>query len=194
MSGLIGDKEKAKFIFFAVEDETDLPKKAEMQNHFPGCTYNIYKSWGHFSDSFDDIETLLQIKSRGIEAGKSWTRPRYISHAYRIDTSCSPDSFFVTKYSTALVGFYELSHKDLNELKTHLKFWRAQIDLMDSMKDSVNNFEMGRKVVELIGVADSTMSSPDDEAIEKLFSTYGEKAAEQLIERMTEWQTNVKWQ
>ena len=194
MSGLIGDKESAKFIFFGVEDEADLPKKAEMLNHFPDCTYNVYKSWGHFRDSFDSLETLLHVKNRGIEAGKSWATPRYISHAYRINTNMMPDSFFAMKYGTALVGFYELSHEDIKELETLLKYWRAQIDLMESMEKSVKNFNLGKKAVDLLEVTDDSMSVPDENAIETLFGNYGEQAAEQLIQRMLAWQSKVKWQ
>lgn len=194
MSGLIGDKESAKFIFFAVDDDSELPKKAEMLNHFPDCAYTVYKSWGRFSDSFHSIESFFRIKNRGIDAGKCWSEKRCISHAYRINTTHKPDAFFVTKYSTALVGFYEFKHEDLNELDTLLKYWRAQIDLMESMEKSVNNFKIGKKAVDLLKVSDETMSHPDEEAIEKLFGNYGEKAAKQLIERMTEWQSKVKWQ
>jgi hypothetical protein len=34
MRGLIGDKEKAKFIFFALDDDAELPIRADMLNHF----------------------------------------------------------------------------------------------------------------------------------------------------------------
>lgn len=67
MSGLIGDKESAKFIFFAVKNEADLPNKAEMLIHFPNCIYNVYKAWGHFRDTFSDLEGMLHIKHHGIE-------------------------------------------------------------------------------------------------------------------------------
>lgn len=194
MSGLIGDKESAKFIFFAVENEDDLPKKVDMLNHFPDCTYNVYKSWGHFKDSFDSIERLFDIKHNGLDASKSWLAPRYISHAYRINTSIEPDSFFVTKYSAALIGFYELSHDDFTELGTLIKYWRAQIELMDSMKESVKNFKRGKVAVDLLEVRDESMSNPDEDAIEKLFGSYGDKAAEQLIQKMLAWQSKVKWQ
>ncbi len=194
MSGLIGDKEKAKFIFFAVDEDKDLPSKAEMLDHFPDCKYNIYKSWGHFKDSFNSLEYLLYIKKRGIDSGSVWQTPRYISHAIRIDTTHKPDSFFAMKYATALVGFYELSDEDLIELESLLKFWRAQIDLMECMQKSVKHFSMGKKAVELIDVKDKSMSDPDDKAIKKLFTGYGEQAAEQLVQKLTDWQTKVKWQ
>lgn len=194
MSGLIGDKEKAKFIFFAVDDEAELPKKADMLNHFPDCKYNVYKSWGHFKDSFHSLESLFQIKHRGIEAGNGWRSPRYISHAFRIVTSNNPNSFFVTKYATSIVGFYEISQEDLKELEKLLEYWRALILLQNSMKESVENFKRGKKAADLLEVSDKSMSHPDEEAIKQLFSNYGEQAAEQMVEKMREWQLNVKWQ
>lgn len=194
MSGLIGDKESAKFIFFAVDDEAELPKKAEMLNHFPDCKYNVYKAWGHFKESFDSLESLLHIKNRGIEAGRFWNAPRYISHAYRINTNCEPDSFFAMKYGTALVGFYEISHEQLVELDKLLEYWRGFIELLDKMKETVKNFKLGKNAAALLKVTDESMSNPDEDAIKNLFGQYGEKAAEQMVEKMKEWQSKVKWQ
>lgn len=98
------------------------------------------------------------------------------------------------KYGAALVGFYEFGDEELRELESLLKFWRAQVDLMECMQKSVKHFSMGKKAVELIDVKDKSMSDPDEEAIEKLFNGYGEEAAEQLIQKLTDWQTKVKWQ
>ncbi len=194
MSGLIGDKEKAKFIFFAVEDEADLPKKAEMLNHFPDCTYNVYKSWGHFRDTFSDLEGMIHIKRNGIEAGVFWNSPRYISHAYRITTDCKPDSFFVMKYGNALVGFYELSHDQLTELEKLLEYWRGLAELLDKMKETVKNFKLGKNAAALLKVSDDTMSNPNQDSIDSLFGQYGEKAAEQMVAKIKAWQSKVGWQ
>lgn len=194
MSGLIGDKEKAKFIFFAVEDEADLPKKAEMMNHFPDCTYNVYKAWGHFRDSFSDLEGMLHIKHHGKEAGRFWNPPRYITHAYRINTDVEPDSFFVTKYGTSLVGFYEISQEQLLELEKLIEYWRAFAELLEKMKESVKNLKLGKNAAVLLKVDDASMSNPNEEAINLLYGDYGEKAAEQMVEKMKEWQSKVKWQ
>lgn len=194
MSGLIGDKEKAKFIFFAVEDEADLPKKAEMLNHFPDCTYNVYKSWGHFRDTFSDLEGMIHIKRNGIEAGVFWNSPRYISHAYRITTDFKPDSFFVMKYGNALVGFYELSHDQLTELDKLLEYWRGLAELLDKMKETVKNFKLGKNAAALLKVSDDTMSNPNQDSIDSLFGQYGEKAAEQMVSKIKAWQSKVEWQ
>ena len=194
MSGLIGDKEKAKFIFFAVDDDAELPKKADMLNHFPDCKYNVYKSWGHFRDTFSDLEGMIHIKRHGVEAGRFWTSPRYISHAYRITTNCEPDSFFVMKYGNSLVGFYEISHEQLVELEKLLEYWRGFIELLDKMKETVKNFKLGKNAAALLKVSDDSMSNPDEEAIKQLFSKYGEQAAEQMVAKMKDWQSKVKWQ
>jgi hypothetical protein len=65
---------------------------------------------------------------------------------------------------------------------------------MDSMKESVKNFKRGKVAVDLLEVRDESMSNPDEDAIEKLFGSYGDKAAEQLIQKMLAWQSKVKWQ
>jgi hypothetical protein len=193
MSGLIGDKEKAKFIFFAVEDEADLPKKAEMQDHFPKCTYNVYKANGHFRDTFQDLEGMMHVKHHGIDAGRIWNPPRYITHAYRINTDCDPDAFFVMKYGTALVGFYEISQDHLRKLDKLIEYWRGFVELLDHMKDAKKNFRLGKNAAILLEVADESMSDPDEDAIQLLFSKYGKKAAEQMVEKMKDWQSKVKW-
>ena len=193
MSGLIGDKEKAKFIFFAVDDEAELPKRADMLNHFPDCKYNVYKAWGHFRSTFSDLEGMIHIKRNGVETGRFWTSPRYISHAYRITTNCMPDSFFVMKYGNSLVGFYEFSHEQLIELEKLLEHWRGFTELLDKMDETVKNFKLGRNAAALLEVTDDSMSNPDQEAINKLFGQYGEKATEQMVEKMKEWQSKTKW-
>jgi uncharacterized protein YciU (UPF0263 family) len=45
----------------------------------------------------------------------------------------------------------------------------------------------------LLEVADESMSDPDEDAIQLLFSKYGKKAAEQMVEKMKDWQSKVKW-
>lgn len=194
MSGLIGDKEKAKFIFFAVDDETELPKKTDMVNHFPDCKYNVYKAWGHFRSTFSDLEGMLHVKRNGVEAGRFWNSPRYISHAYRVTTDCKPDSLFIMKYGNSLVGFYEISHEQLVELDKLLEYWRGLIELLDKMKETVKNFKLGKNASVLLNVSDDSMSNPDENAINVLFSHYGEKATEQMVEKMKKWQSKVEWQ
>jgi len=68
MSGLLNKNTATKLIFFAVDDDSFLPNKSDMQHHFPGCSYNVYKSWGHFKECFDVIEKFFQVKKEGISA------------------------------------------------------------------------------------------------------------------------------
>ena len=62
------------------------------------------------------------------------------------------------------------------------------------MKETVKNFKLGKNAAALLKVSDNSMSNPDEEAIKQLFSNYGEQAAEQMVAKMKDWQSKVKWQ
>jgi hypothetical protein len=194
MDGLIAEKGKTKLIFFAVDDDSLLPTRKEIRDHFPECSYNIYKAWGHFRSSVDSIEAIFRIRRLGIASSRSWSNDRIITHIYRIDTSKGPDSFFTLKYSASLVGFYEISRDDMFEIKTLTDYAHKQYDLMSKMNDYVDRFESGAKLASFLNVQDMTMSNPDQESIVKLFSNYGESAEEQIIEKINQFIEKIKWQ
>jgi len=194
MDGLIAEKGKTKLIFFAVDDDSLLPTRKEIRDHFPECSYNIYKAWGHFRSSVDSIEAIFRIRRLGIASSRSWSHDRIITHIYRIDTSKVPDSFFALKYSASLVGFYEISRDDMFEIKTLTDYAQKQYDLMSKMNDYVDRFESGAKLASFLNVQDVTMSNPDKASIDKLFTNYGKKGEHQLLEKINQFIEKIKWQ
>lgn len=194
MDGLIAEKGKTKLIFFAVDDDSLLPTRKEIRDHFPECSYNIYKAWGHFRNSVDSIEAIFRIRRLGIASSRSWSHDRIITHIYRIDTSKVPDSFFALKYSASLVGFYEISRDDMFEIKTLTDYAQKQYDLMSKMNDYVDRFESGAKLASFLNVQDVTMSNPDKASIDKLFTNYGKKGEHQLLEKINQFIEKIKWQ
>ncbi len=193
MDGLISEKGKTKLIFFAVDDESVLPTKKEVRDHFPESSYNIYKAWGNFRHSVDIFETIFRIKKYGIKSTRSYSNDRIITHIYRIDTKSYPDSFFILKYNTSLVGFFEVRRDDLAAMKELINHADKQYSLMNKMNDYIDNFDAGTKLAKLLNVKDKTMSCPDQKSINKLFANYGEDASQQIIKNINQLIEKLKW-
>ncbi len=193
MDGLISEKGKTKLIFFAVDDESVLPTKKEVRDHFPESSYNIYKAWGNFRHSVDIFETIFRIKKYGIKSTRSYSNDRIITHIYRIDTKSYPDSFFILKYNTSLVGFFEVCRDDLAAMKELINHADKQYSLMNKMNDYIDNFDAGTKLAKLLNVKDKTMSCPDQKSINKLFANYGEDASQKIIKNINQLIEKLKW-
>ena len=193
MSGLLNKNTSTKLIFFAVDDDNFLPGKNDMQHHFPGCSYNVYKSWGHFKECFDVIETFFQIKKEGISAIKKYRPEKIITHAYRIDTDQKPNDFFLLKFNTSLVGFFEVSEDHLMELDKLIKYCKAQYELMENMNEVIEQFDEGKKAIAFLNIDDKTMSHPNQRYINTLFNSYGKKAARELVKKLIKWQEKIEW-
>ncbi len=193
MDGLISEKGKTKLIFFAVDDESVLPTKKEVRDHFPESSYNIYKAWGNFRHSVDIFETIFRIKKYGIKSTRSYSNDRIITHIYRIDTKSYPDSFFILKYNTSLVGFFEVRRDDLAAMKELINHADKQYSLMNKMNDYIDNFDAGTKLAKLLNVKDKTMSCPDQKSINKLFANYGEDASQKIIKNINQLIEKLKW-
>lgn len=193
MSGLLNKNTSTKLIFFAVDDDSFLPGKNDMQHHFPGCSYNVYKSWGHFKECFDVIETFFQIKKEGISAIKKYRPEKIITHAYRIDTDQKPNDFFLLKFNTSLVGFFEMSEDHLMELDKLIKYCKAQYELMENMNEVFEQFDDGKKAIAFLNIVDKTMSHPNQRYINTLFNNYGKKAALELVKKLIKWQEKIEW-
>jgi hypothetical protein len=193
MSGLLNKNTSTKLIFFAVDDDSFLPTRSDMQHHFPGCSFNVYKSWGHFKDCFELIETLFEIKKEGISVAKKYRPEKTITHAYRIDTDRKPNDFFLLKFNTSLVGLFDITEDHLRELNKLIKYCGAQCELMEEMKNVVSKFETGKKAISLLNVDDKTMSNPNQRYINTLFKNYGQKAAKDLVKKLIKWQEKIEW-
>ena len=66
MKGIIGNATSAKFIFLAIDDESQLPSKKEMKEYFPNHEMSIYKAWGYFRNNFDSIQGYIKIRKKEI--------------------------------------------------------------------------------------------------------------------------------
>jgi hypothetical protein len=195
MGGIISEKGKTKLIFFAVDDESILPKKQEMREYFSDCSYNIYKAWGHFRYTLEKIETIFRVKRFGIEAIRSYhPQDRIFTHVYCINTDVLPNSFFSLRYSSLLRGFYEIGDENMSEIETLLDSVRKQYELMEKIKSYIDRFEDGAKLAKVLGLKDRTMSNPDRASIDRLFKNYGKNGEHQLLEKINQFTEKIKWQ
>jgi hypothetical protein len=195
MDGLISEQGKTKLIFFAVDDETNLPTKKEMREYFPNCSFNVYKTWGHFRNTLEKFEAIFQIRKSGINAPESYhSRERIFTHIFRIDTDKPPNLFFALRFSSQIKGFYEVSCEDMNEIASLIKSASTQSDLMRNIIYCSNKFKTGIELAQELNLVDKTMSSPDKASIKKLFTDYGMKGEKQLFERIKQFIEKIKWQ
>jgi hypothetical protein len=195
MNGLIGNTQSAKFIFIACDDENLVPTKSEMSNYFPNHQMNVYKSWGHFSDSFDAIQNYIKIKQTGIESHLSYghNSRRLITHALRMNPELKRNAFFDLKYAGIYVDSLHLSHEALDKLSSLLKdvgdMNRAIQDVQNCHKHLLQSKDIATKLM----LKDTKILSPNQNAIDDLFGGYGDEARGKLMERLEEWRQSVLW-
>lgn len=195
MSGIIGNADSAKFIFIACEDEGRIPTGAEMNIYFPNHQMNVYKAWGHFKWSFAAIQTYIQITRMGI---KSHTRygqvPNSISHAIRLNAETPRNSFFDLKYQGMLIESLHLSHHSFVELEEMVKGVNALNQEIENVLHCYEALEKAKVVATKLNLADPKVLEPDQQAIDKLFNNYGERAQDQLYQRLKDWRKTVMWE
>lgn len=195
MNGLIGNTDSAKFIFFSVEDESQLPSKGMMKEYFPKHQMNVYKAWGYFSNSFESIEGYINIKYDGIDSYARWnsTKNRCISHAIRLNSECPSNSFFALQYSHLVVAYYHLSHALMDELSDLLKVIGETNSLINSVVSSKDCLAKGIDMVSKHQLPDLKMSDPSMQSISQLFDSYGDGARQELSRRLNDWHSRAIW-
>lgn len=195
MNGLIGNVDSAKFIFVAIEDESQLPTKSVMKNYFPNHQMNIYKAWGYFSSSFESLESYIKIKHDGIESHSRWSNNKTpcISHAIRMNAECEFNSFFALQYSHLIVANLHLSHTLMDELNALLKVIGETNALIDSIVDCKDKLSKGVEIAKKHQFPDAKMSKPSNAAMADLFNYYGDGARQELSIRLDDWNTRALW-
>ena len=195
MNGLIGNTDSAKFIFVAVEDETELPTKVMMKEYFPNHQMNVYKAWGYFSSSFESIESYIKITRDGLDSHSRWSsnKSRCISHAIRLNSACPSNSFFALQYSHIVVGYYYLSHMLMDELTDLLKVIGETNSLIDSVVSCKDKLTQGIDIVIKHQLPDLKMSEPSLPSITELFDVYGDGARQELSRRLGDWHSRAIW-
>ena len=195
MNGLIGNTDSAKFIFVAVEDDSQLPTKKMMKEYFPNHQMNVYKAWGYFSYSFESIENYIKISHDGLDSHGRWSsnKSRCISHAIRLNSACPSNSFFTLQYSHLVVAYYHLSHTLMDELSDLLKVIGETNSLIDSVIDCKDKLTRGIDIVRNHQLPDLKMSEPSSPSITELFDYYGDGARQELSRRLHDWHTRARW-
>ena len=193
MNGLIGNRNDAKFIFLGVDDEKDLPSKQMLLKYFPNGTFNTYKSHGHFSSSFHEIEKFYAIKRNGFNADISWDRKKCISHGIRIITNEPPNSFLAIEIGACSVDFLNLSQANMQELKILVDGWEELVRNIKNVLSCVPNLAQSKLTLMKYKLTDSKIELPDEDSITNIFNGYGDNAICEMINRFNIWHQSVLW-
>ena len=195
MNGLIGNAQSAKFIFIACDDENLVPTKSEMNNYFPNHQMNVYKSWGHFAHSFNDIQNYIKIRQTGINSHFRYgsNTPRLITHAIRVNESLNRNAFFDLKYAGIHIDSLHLSHQALDKLSSLLDGIGDMNSAIEEVLNCKKHLLHSKNIADKLMLDDQKILFPNQNAIDDLFSEYGNAASEKLLERLEEWHQSVLW-
>lgn len=196
MNGLIGNTQSAKFIFIACDDEELIPSKSEMNIYFTNNQMNIYKSWGHFRESFNDIQNYIKVRQGGISSLEKYGNThgsKSISHAIRMSLDCNRNPFFDLKYYGMIVDSLHLSHEALDKLSVLL---RDIGDMNYGIKQVIgcnDHILQAKEIAQRLMLNDQKILVPNQNSIDDLFINYGNSARQQLMDRLEEWRQSVLW-
>ena len=196
MNGLIGSAQSAKFIIISCDDQKNIPQKKEMSNYFPNHQMHIYKSGGHFIDSFHDIRDCLGMMKLGVKhdypinANKISKR---ITHAIRVSLDCNRSSFFDLKYGDMIIDNLQLTYESLSRLSSLLENIKEVNNAIREVIKCKYCFTGAKDIATKLQLYDPKIFTPNQQSIEGLFDHYGDVAIHQLIERLEEWHTSVLW-
>lgn len=195
MNGLLGNNASAKFVFLGCDDESLVPSKKEIKEFFPDSEPAIYKAWGHFKESFWEIESALNIKLNGSDA-HSWgwhNNKSCISHAIRLNQNCERSSFFDLKYSDMTVAFLKLDHSSITSIGNTVKAIARANSLIDSVTDFADTFESVKTELNKMSLHDPKVDNPCKESLSNLLDDYGKDAKEQMLKKINQWFSNHLW-
>ena len=195
MNGLVGNTKSAKFIFIACDDDSLIPTKNEMSTYFPNHQMNVYKSWGHFSYSFNDIQNYMKIKQTGINSHKKYgsNPPTLITHAIRVNADLNRNAFFDIKHAGIHVDSLHLSHEALDKLSTLLNDIGEMNSAIDEVINCNRHLLQAKDIATKLMLNDQKILSPNKGSIDDLFNSYGDIARHQLMKRLETWRESVIW-
>lgn len=195
MNGLIGNNTEVKLIFLSCADEEDLPTKKDIKEYYPLSEVNIYKSHGHFSESFCAIEALMSITLCGVESHSSlWNNKTHcITHAIRLNADCDRNSFFDLKYSEISIAYLKLNHAELSKLEGFIHGVGLVNSLIKSITGTTDTFESVKHELNKMSLNDPKVDNPCAQSMAILFDGYGDKAREKMKSCLDSWHKKNVW-
>lgn len=194
MNGLIGNNLSAKFIFLACENEDKVPAKKELKEFFPNSQINIYKAWGHFHDSFWEIESLLGFRLNGKIENRWNNANRTITHAIRLDSACEKSIFFQLKYGEYIVAHLEFDHPALEKLGRFINGAIEAQSEIASIQKFPDRLEAVKHKLNQMGLHDPKIDSPCQNAVSTLIDNYGDEAKRRMRDMVNRWYDKHQWQ
>ena len=193
MNGLIGNNDEVKLILLSCDDESTIPTKKQVRDFFPKSPVNIYKASGHFRDSFWEIESLLNIRLNGAESQSWYGRSQCLTHAIRLDKSCTRSLFFDIKFSEFIICYLTLTPDAIKKLSLTIKNVAKVNSEISSITDCVKKFMKVKGVLNSMILHDPNVDNPCQDAISKLFDDYGKNARTQMSQAIDSWYETHHW-
>lgn len=195
MNGLIGNNTEVTLILLSCGNEHDVPTKKDIKFFYPDGDINIYKSHGHFSDSFRAIESLLAIKLNGIEkhVDYGWGKVQCITHAIRLNADCARSLFFDIKYSAIIVAQLKLNYAELSKLEKLIKGVSQVNYLINSITGYADKFKSVKNDLNEMNLNDPKVDNPCEKSMAMLFDGYGDLAREQMKSQLDSWHEKNVW-
>jgi hypothetical protein len=195
MYEILGNAPSAKFIFFAIDD----PKRDLDLNEVKrllGCkTAKVYKRRGDYRQSFNEINQLLNMRTKGVNLNDRYirTNEKHLTHVVRVVDTCKCNSLLALQYSGFIVSWLVLDVNSLGRLTALLesieKFRKDYLSAQSLKVHLLQNLKYTKKLEFL--TPDKWV--PSDEDINQIFEKYGEVELAKINAEISNWFDAARW-
>ena len=195
MYGILGNASSAKFIFFAMDDINRDPDPAVVKRLLGGKTPNVYKARGHYRQSFDEINQLLNMRTKGVNLHDRYhmTSEKYLTHAVRVDDTCQSNPLLALQYWGLIVSWLVLDANSLGRLTALLEsIEKFREDYFSAKSLRVHLLQNLRDTKELEFLTPDKLV-PNDKDINQIFEKYGEVELAKINAEISNWFDAARW-
>ncbi len=195
MYGILGNAPSAKFIFFAMDDLNRDPDPKEVKRLLGCKTANVYKASGRYRQSFNEINQLLNMRTKGVNLHDRYhmSSEKYLTHAVRVDDTCKSNSLLALQYWGLIVSCLVLDVNSLGRLTALLESiekFREDYFLAKGLKVHLLQSLKYTKELEFLTL-DKLV--PSDEDISQIFEKYGEVELAKINAEISNWFDAARW-
>lgn len=192
MNTLIGNDTSAKFLFFAMDDNSSSPDEKKIKQLLGVKKSNLYKRHGHYSGQFDDIDNYLYLMRNHFLDSKSWNAKGF-THVVRLDKTCELNATIEMVYGHTLVACLHLDDhlmKSLNQILNDISNLKSCIQIAEREYGSLlRQLESIRQLKYLTNQS----IIPSNQLVEDIFHNYAVSEKSFLKIRFDDWFQLAKW-
>jgi hypothetical protein len=192
MNALIGNDTSAKFLFFAMDDNSSAPDEKQIKQLLDTKKINVYKRHGHYSGQLDDIDNYLYLMKNHYLDSKAWNAKGF-THAVRLDKTCELNATIEMVYGHTLVACLHLDDylmKSLNQILNDISNLKSCIQTAEREQSSLlRQLENIRQLKYLTNQS----IVPSNQQVEDIFHNYALSEKSFLKIRFDDWYQLAKW-